>query len=63
MTEKAEQRRMAAILVADMVGYSRLMEADERDTLARLKAQRSELLDPKIIQPMIMCFAPVHNLV
>ncbi len=48
MVEKSEQRRLAAILVADMVGYSRLMEADERNTLARQKAHRTEVLDPKI---------------
>src|SRR3954451_6901745 len=40
------ERRLAAILAADVVGYSRLMEADERATLARLKAHRSELIDP-----------------
>ncbi len=48
MPERGEQRRLAAILAADMVGYSRLMEADERGTLARQKAQRTELLDPAI---------------
>ena len=42
------ERRLAAILVADMVGYSRLMEADEASTLARQKAHRAELVDPKI---------------
>jgi adenylate cyclase len=42
------QRRLAAILAADVVGYSRLMEADEADTLARLKAHRLELVDPAI---------------
>ena len=45
MTEKVE-RRLAAILSADVVGYSNLMEADEAGTLARLKAHRSELFDP-----------------
>jgi TolB-like protein/class 3 adenylate cyclase/Flp pilus assembly protein TadD len=48
MAEQGEQRRLAAILAADMVGYSRLMEADERGTLARQKAQRSELIDPTV---------------
>ncbi len=43
-----ETRRLAAILAADMVGYSRLMEADESGTLARLKAHRAELIDPAI---------------
>jgi len=43
-------RRLAAILAADVVGYSRLMEADEEGTLERLKALRHELLDPKIAE-------------
>jgi class 3 adenylate cyclase len=43
-------RRLAAILAADIVGYSRLMEADEEATLARLKAHRRELIDPKIAE-------------
>src|SRR6201993_2196594 len=42
------ERRLAAILAADMVGYSRLMEADETGTLARLKTHRIELIDPAI---------------
>ncbi len=42
------ERRLAAILAADMVGYSRLMEADEQGTLARLRAHRIELIDPAI---------------
>ena len=42
------QRRLAAILAADMVGYSRLMAADEAGTLARLKALRREIIDPEI---------------
>ena len=42
------ERRLAAILVADVVGYSRLMEADEAGTLARLKALREELIEPKL---------------
>jgi TolB-like protein len=41
-------RRLAAILAADVAGYSRLMGADEDGTLDRLKALRCELLDPKI---------------
>ena len=41
-------RRLAAILAADMVGYSRLMETDERGTLARLRTHRLELVDPAI---------------
>src|SRR5881409_3825483 len=42
------QRRLAAILAADVAGYSRLMGADEEGTLARLRASRRELIDPKI---------------
>src|SRR5712691_3777623 len=42
------QRRLAAILAADVAGYSRLMGADEEGTLARLKALRAELVDPAI---------------
>ena len=44
------ERRLAAILAADMVGYSRLMEADEEGTIARQKAHRDELIDPKIAE-------------
>jgi len=43
-------RRLAAILAADVAGYSRLMGADEEGTLERLKALRRELIDPKIAQ-------------
>ena len=42
------ENRLAAILAADMVGYSRLMEADERGTLARLRTHRIELIDPAV---------------
>jgi len=42
------ERRLAAILAADVAGYSRLMEADEEGTLERLKAHRRELIDPKV---------------
>ena len=42
------EQRLAAILAADMVGYSRLMEADEAGTLARRKRHRAELIDPRI---------------
>ena len=48
MEHPAVERRLAAILAADMVGYSRLMEADETGTLARLRAHRLELIDPAI---------------
>jgi TolB-like protein/Tfp pilus assembly protein PilF len=43
-------RRLAAILAADVAGYSRLMGADEEGTLARLKAHRRELIDPRIAE-------------
>jgi adenylate cyclase len=43
-----EERRLAAVLSADMVGFSRLMEVDESGTLARLKTHRLELIDPAI---------------
>jgi TolB-like protein/class 3 adenylate cyclase len=46
-TERVE-RRLAAILAADIAGYSRLMGADEEGTLARVKAHRREPIDPKI---------------
>jgi class 3 adenylate cyclase len=47
VTESVE-RRLTAILAADVAGYSRLMGADEEGTLAPLKALRQELADPKI---------------
>ena len=43
-------RRLAAILATDVVGYSRLMEADEAGTLARLKTLRAEFLHPKVAE-------------
>jgi adenylate cyclase len=46
-TERAE-RRLAAVLAADVAGYSRLMGADEEGTLTRLKALRKTLVDPAI---------------
>jgi adenylate cyclase len=49
MAERA-QRRLAAILAADVAGYSRLIGANEEGTLARLKAHRRELIDPKIAE-------------
>src|ERR1043166_4517125 len=42
------ERRLAAILAADVVGYSRLMEQDEADTFQRLRAHRTELFEPEI---------------
>ena len=46
MAQDKIARRLAAIFAADMVGYSRLMEADETGTIARQKAHRRELIDP-----------------
>ncbi len=48
MAEERVQRRLAAILAADVVGYSRLMHEDETGTLAQLRTLRKELLDPKV---------------
>jgi len=48
MESKAVQRRLAAILAADVVGYSRLMHTDEVSTLTMLKSHRRELIDPMI---------------
>jgi adenylate cyclase len=45
--ERAE-RRISAILAADIVGYSRLMGADDEGTLAQLKAHHNSLVEPKI---------------
>jgi adenylate cyclase len=45
-----DQRRLAAIVSADVAGYSRLMGRDESGTLAALKAHRRELIDPKIAE-------------
>ncbi len=48
MTAERVQRRLAAILAADVVAYSRLMEVDEAGTLARLKALRGDVIDPAV---------------
>ena len=50
MAEQRVQRRLAAILAADVVGYSRLMGADEQGTLVALKEHRSQLVDRKIAE-------------
>ena len=44
------ERRLAAILVADVVGYSRLIRADEEGTIAALKTLRADLIDPKLAE-------------
>lgn len=48
MAEERTQRHLAAILAADVVGYVRLMEANESDTFAQLRAHRKELFEPEI---------------
>jgi class 3 adenylate cyclase len=48
MAEARVERRLAAILAADVAGYSRMMGHDEAGTLAALKTQRSELIEPRI---------------
>jgi adenylate cyclase len=50
MAEARVERRLAAILAADVAGYSRLMGVDEEGTLAALKTCRRELIDPKIAE-------------
>ena len=50
MSGERVERRLAAILAADVTGYSRLMGADEAGTLARLKALRRELIDPAVAE-------------
>src|SRR5437016_12044706 len=48
MEQQHAERKLAAILAADVAGYSRLMGADEEGTLVQLKAHRGALVDPKI---------------
>jgi adenylate cyclase len=50
MTEERVERRLAAILAADIAGYSRLMGVDEEGTLSQLKAHRKDLIDRKITE-------------
>ena len=50
MAEKRVQRRLAAILAADVVGYSRLIRTDEEGTLAALKSLLEDIVDPKIAE-------------
>ena len=46
---------LAAILAADVTGYSRLMGSDEEGTLERLKAHRRELVDPNLVPSRLNC--------
>ena len=48
MAEQHVQRRLAAILAADVVGYSRLIESDEEGTRGRLRSLHAELIEPRI---------------
>ena len=48
MAEERVQRRLAAVLAADVVGYSRMMQVDEAGTLAALKSRRTEILQPLV---------------
>ena len=50
MPEKRPKRRLAAVLAADVAGYSRLMERDEAGTLAALKSRRTKILQPVVGQ-------------
>ena len=50
MPEQPVERKLAAILAADIAGYSRLVGLDEEGTLARLRALRRELIDPAIAE-------------
>jgi len=50
MAKESVQRRLAAILAADVVGYSRLIRFDEEGTLAALKTLRADIIDPKIAE-------------
>ncbi len=50
MEEDHAKRRLAAIVAADVAGFSRLVGADEEGTLTRLKALRRELIDPRIAE-------------
>jgi adenylate cyclase len=50
MAEQRTERRLAAILAGDVAGYSKLMGADEEDTLTRLNVHRREFLEPKIAE-------------
>ena len=50
MNDDRVERRLAAILAADVAGYSRLMGIDEEGTLAGLKGHRRVVIDPKITE-------------
>ncbi|MBU2191202.1 MAG: adenylate/guanylate cyclase domain-containing protein, partial [Alphaproteobacteria bacterium] len=50
MHEDRVERRLTAILAADVVGYSRLMEANEEETLSQLRRHRREFFDPTVAE-------------
>ena len=50
MAKSTVERRLAAILAADIVGYSRHIAANEADTLAKLRSMRSEIINPVLLQ-------------
>jgi class 3 adenylate cyclase len=58
MAEARVERRLAAILAADVAGYSRLMGVNEEGTLATLKAHRRELFDSKIAEHRVASLRP-----
>jgi len=62
MAEARVERRLAAILAADIAGYSRLMGNDEEGTLAAIKACRRELIDPKLKRIPIIWKHSLHAL-
>jgi adenylate cyclase len=52
LADAGTKQRLAAILAADVVGFSRLMELDEAGTLARIKTLRAEVIEPQVMQPI-----------
>ncbi|MBL8664327.1 MAG: adenylate/guanylate cyclase domain-containing protein, partial [Candidatus Odyssella sp.] len=48
MAVQSIQRRLAAVLAADVAGFARLMESDERGTFGRLRAHRTEVFEPLV---------------
>jgi hypothetical protein len=60
MGEERVQRRLAAILAADVVGFSRLMEADEAGTMAALKVRRKDVLDQLVARHQGRIFKPME---
>lgn len=61
MPEERPQRRLAAIRAADVVGFSRMMEVDETETLAALKVRRRNVLDPLVFKYQCRIFNPTGD--